>query len=107
MNTILYSSSLKLRHVSVPEKMGSLKIPNPIFRRGHTMTTIEGQLAVLGGAATRPQGDTEVNFSMTSSYQTIDLPLFKMIYMYVRNGSLNNKTDDLQTEGQLTQGDGR
>jgi hypothetical protein len=24
------------------------------------MTTIEGQLAVLGGAATRPQGDTEV-----------------------------------------------
>ncbi len=30
------------------------------YRRGHTMTTIEGQLAVLGGAATRPQGDTEV-----------------------------------------------
>jgi hypothetical protein len=26
------------------------------------MTTIEGQLAVLGGAATRPQGDTEVSF---------------------------------------------
>ncbi len=60
MNTIQYSSSLQLSHVSIPEKMGSLKIP--VFRRGHTMTTIEGQLAVLGGAATRPQGDTEVNF---------------------------------------------
>ena len=32
-------------------------------RRGHTMTTVEGQLAVLGGAATRPQGETEVSNS--------------------------------------------
>jgi hypothetical protein len=24
------------------------------------MTTVEGNLAVIGGAATRPQGDTEV-----------------------------------------------
>lgn len=28
-------------------------------RRGHTMTTIEGQLAVAGGAAVGPEGDTE------------------------------------------------
>jgi hypothetical protein len=76
------------------------------------MTTIEGQLAVLGGAATRPQGDTEVNFSMTSyRYQTIGLPLCKMIYMCVR-GSRNNKTEtyrqtDRQTEDQLAQRDSR
>ncbi len=73
------------------------------------MTTIEGQLAVLGGAATRPQGDTEVNI-LWHDNRRLDYRSFKMIYMYVRIESRNNKTDDLQqtdrqTEDQSSQGD--
>ena len=30
-------------------------------RRGHVMTTVEGNLAVAGGTATGAQGDTEVS----------------------------------------------